>query len=122
MQVVPHVGIRWANIDVDDYRGMSMDSMNVIEMPIGVTVKGNFETASGWTVTPAFDFTVAPQIGDTEVETIVGDVDVIDNVYNATIGVSAGNDTMRFGLDYKYGFGNEGRSNNTFNLKASYLF
>ena len=108
MQVVPHVGIRWANIDVDDYRGMSMDSMNVIEMPIGVTVKGNFETASGWTVTPAFDFTVAPQIGDTEVETIVG--------------VSAGNDTMRFGLDYKYGFGNEGRSNNTFNLKASYLF
>ena len=122
MQVVPHIGIRWANIDVDDYRGMSMDSMNVIEMPIGVTVKGNFETASGWTVTPAFDFTVAPQIGDTEVETIVGDVDVIDNVYNATIGVSAGNDTMRFGLDYKYGFGNEGRSNNTFNLKASYLF
>ena len=47
---------------------------------------------------------------------------MIDNVYNATIGVSAGNDTMRFGLDYKYGFGNEGRSNNTFNLKASYLF
>lgn len=122
MQVVPHVGIRWANIDVDDYRGMSMGSMDVFEMPVGVTVKGNFETASGWTVTPAFDFTVAPQIGDTEVETIVGDVDVIDNVYNATIGVSAGNDTMRFGLDYKYGFGNEGRSNNTFNLKASYLF
>lgn len=122
MQVVPHVGIRWANIDVDDYRGLNMGSMDVFEMPVGVTVKGNFRTASGWTVTPAIDFTAAPQIGDTEVETIVGDVDVIDNVYNATIGVSAGNDTMRFGLDYKYGFGNEGRSNNTFNLKASYLF
>ena len=122
MQVVPHVGIRWASIDVDDYRGLSMDEMNVIKMPVGVTVKGVFETASGWTVAPAVDFTAAPQIGDTDVETIVGDVDVIDNVYNASIGVSAGNDAMRFGLSYKYGFGNEGRSNNTFNLKASYLF
>lgn len=122
MQVVPHVGVRWAQIDVDDYRGLSMDKMNVFEMPIGVTVKGNIAAASGWTVTPAIDFTAAPQIGDTEVETIVGDVDVIDNVYNASIGVSAGNDAMRFGLSYKYGFGNDGRSNNTFNLKASYLF
>lgn len=122
LQVVPHAGVRWASIDVDDYRGMSMDKMNVIEMPIGVTVKGVFETASGWQVAPEIDFTAAPQIGDTEVETIIGDVDVIDNVYNASIGVNAGTDAVRFGLSYKYGFGNDGRSNNTFNLKASYLF
>lgn len=122
MQVVPHAGVRWASIDVEDYRGLSMDKMNVIEMPIGVTVKGVFETASGWQVAPEIDFTAAPQIGDTEVETIIGDVDVIDNVYNASIGVNAGTDAVRFGLSYKYGFGNDGRSNNTFNLKASYLF
>lgn len=122
LQVVPHAGIRWAQIDVDDYSGFSMDKMNVIEMPIGVTVKGVFETASGWQVAPEIDFTAAPQIGDTEVETIIGDVDVIDNVYNASIGVNAGTDAVRFGLSYKYGFGNDGRSNNTFNLKASYLF
>lgn len=122
LQVVPHAGVRWASIDVDDYRGLSMDKMNVIEMPIGVTVKGVFETASGWQVAPEIDFTAAPQIGDTEVETIIGDVDVIDNVYNASIGVNAGTDAVRFGLSYKYGFGNDGRSNNTFNLKASYLF
>ena len=113
LQVVPHAGVRWASIDVDDYRGLSMDKMNVIEMPIGVTVKGVFETASGWQVAPEIDFTAAPQIGDT---------DVIDNVYNASIGVNAGTDAVRFGLSYKYGFGNDGRSNNTFNLKASYLF
>lgn len=122
LQVVPHAGVRWASIDVDDYRGLSMDKMNVIEMPIGVTVKGVFETASGWQVAPEIDFTAAPQIGDTEVETIIGDVDVIDNVYNASIGVNAGTDAVRFGLSYKFGFGNDGRSNNTFNLKASYLF
>lgn len=122
LQVVPHAGVRWASIDVDDYRGLSMDKMNVIEMPIGVTVKGVFETASGWQVAPEIDFTAAPQIGDTEVETIIGDVDVIDNVYNASIGVNAGTDAVRFGLSYKYGFGNDGRSNNTFNLKASYIF
>lgn len=122
LQVVPHAGVRWASIDVDDYRGLSMDKMNVIEMPIGVTVKGVFETASGWQVAPEIDFTAAPQIGDTEVETIIGDLDVIDNVYNASIGVNAGTDAVRFGLSYKYGFGNDGRSNNTFNLKASYLF
>lgn len=122
LQVVPHAGVRWASIDVDDYRGLSMDKMNVIEMPIGVTVKGVFETASGWQVAPEIDFTAAPQIGDTEVETIIGDVDVIDNVYNASIGVNADTDAVRIGLSYKYGFGNDGRSNNTFNLKASYLF
>ena len=70
LQVVPHAGIRWAQIDVDDYSGFSMDKMNVIEMPIGVTVKGVFETASGWQVAPEIDFTAAPQIGDTEVETV----------------------------------------------------
>ena len=30
LQVVPHAGVRWASIDVDDYRGLSMDKMNVI--------------------------------------------------------------------------------------------
>ena len=122
LQVVPHIGVRWASIDVDDYRGLDMERMDVWELPIGVTVKGVIDTASGWTVQPAFDFTATPQLGDKEVSTLVGDVDVIDNLYNASIGVSAGTDTVRFGLSYKYGFGGDGRSDNTFNLKASYIF
>ena len=121
-KVVPHFGIRYTNIDVDDYRGLDSDSMNVLELPIGVKVAGDFEPAAGWKLTPSFDFTVVPQIGDKDVSTIIGDVDVIDNLYNSTLGVNATYGNFAFGLSYRYGFGNDDRSNNAFQTRASYQF
>lgn len=44
--VVPHAGVRYTAIDVDDYRGYASDSINVVELPVGVEVNGTFE-ASG---------------------------------------------------------------------------
>ena len=121
-KVVPHFGIRYTNIDVDDYRGLDSDSMNVLELPIGVKVAGDFEPAAGWKLTPSFDFTVVPQVGDKDVSTIIGDVDVIDNLYNSTLGVNATYGNFAFGLSYRYGFGNDDRSNNAFQARASYVF
>ena len=121
MSVTPHVGIRYTNIDVDSYRGFDTGAMDVVEMPVGIKVAGNFETA-GWKVTPAVDFTVVPQVGDKQVSTLIGDVDVIDNLYNTTLGVSAEYGNFTFGLNYRYGFGNNDRSNNSVNANVRYMF
>ena len=121
MSVTPHVGIRYTNIDVDSYRGLDTGAMDVVEMPVGVKVAGNFETA-GWKVTPAVDFTVVPQVGDKQVDTVVGAVDVIDNLYNTTLGISAEYGNFTFGLNYRYGFGNNDRKNNSVNANVRYMF
>ena len=120
--IVPHAGLRYTKIDVDDYRGISADSMNVFETPVGVRVAGEFAPAAGWTVTPDIDFTIVPQVGDKEVSTLVGDVDVLDSVYNTTLGVRAACGNFSFGLSYRYGFGTDDRSNNAFEARAAYVW
>ena len=121
VEIVPHAGVRYAAVDVDDYRGFEAEKLNVVELPVGVTVKGNFETA-GLAVKPFLDLTAAPQLGDKEVDTILGETDVLGHVYNAKVGVEAATGAFTFGAHYSYGFGSDDRSNNVFGLKASYNF
>lgn len=120
--VVPHAGVRYTNIDVDDYRGIKADSMNVLELPVGVKVAGVFEPTAGWKLVPSVDFTVTPQVGDTSVETLVGDMDVIDNLYNTTVGIEAVNGSFAFGLSGAYGFGSGDRQNAAVNATVRYAF
>ena len=121
-EVVPHAGIRYAQIDVDDYREMNGESLDVLEMPVGVAFSGKFETA-GMTFVPTLDFTVVPQIGDTDVKSFDGKaLDVLDNTYNATIGVNAVYGDFTFGAAVKYGFGTNDRGNAGVNVKAAYQF
>ncbi len=119
--VVPHAGVRYTAIDVDNYRGYASDSINVVELPVGVEVNGTFE-ASGWKVVPSVDFTIVPQVGDKDVKTAVGNVDVIDNLYNTTVGVEAVYGQYAFGLDAVYGFGSDYRQNATVKANFSYRF
>lgn len=119
--VVPHAGVRYTAIDVDNYRGYASDSINVVELPVGVEVNGTFE-ASGWKVVPSVDFTIVPQVGDKDVKTAVGNVDVIDNLYNTTVGVEAVYGQYAFGLDAGYGFGSDDRQNATVKANFSYRF
>lgn len=122
LDVVPHAGVRYAQIDVDDYREMDGDTLDVLEMPVGVAFNGKFESA-GMTFVPTLDFTVVPQIGDKDVKTLDGDaLDVLDNTYNATLGLSAEYGDFTFGAAVKYGFGSDDRSNAGVNVKAAYRF
>lgn len=121
VKVVPHMGIRYTYLDGDDTAFNDDQSMNLVEMPIGVAVNGNFDV-SGWKLVPQIDFTIVPQIGDDDIDTFAGSVDVIDNLYNTTLGVSAAYGNFKLGLDYKFGFGSDDRTNNSVNLKARYVF
>ena len=120
--VVPHAGVRYTSIDVDAFHGLDNGSVNVVELPVGVKVAGTFEPAAGWKLVPSVDFTVVPQVGDKEVSTLVGDVDVIDNLYNTTVGVEAVYGQYAFGLDAGYGFGSDDRQNATVKANFSYRF
>ena len=121
MNITPHVGVRYSHFESDAVAFNDKTTLNVFETPVGVAFNGNFETA-GWKIVPTLDFSIVPQLGDKDVDTFAGNVDVIDNLYNTTLGVAATYQNLTFGLDYRYGFGNEERSNNAVNLKVRYNF
>ena len=77
VKVTPHVGLRYSNIDVDDYTvtgrthgtvgSYDADSLSVFSIPVGVTIATEFKSGT-WSVKPSFDVTITGQFGDDEAE------------------------------------------------------
>ena len=108
VNVTPHVGLRFSNIDLDDYTidgeevvaSADSDKLNLFSIPVGVTIAKEFKGES-WIVAPSFDLTLTGQFGDDEFEGSVSwagvsnlntdtTTEVIDNfTYGATLGVEA---------------------------------
>lgn len=123
MNVVPHAGLRYTNIDMDDYKvngakfgeiaNYSADSMSVFSIPVGVTFSKEFVSGE-WTVKPAFDLTLTANMGDDATEGNVSwagisnvgchvESEVVDSfTYGATLGVAAktNNFSLGFGINY----------------------
>ncbi len=128
VNVVPHAGIRWSRIDMDDSAfGADYDAMNLFQMPMGVTFSGTIETA-GMKVAPMLDISVVPAFGDKDaVATFTGNIKdttrVVDtNPVQMTLGVNAQVDAWTFGVNYGLTAGGDDRLNNSFNLNARYTF
>ena len=108
--VTPHVGLRYSNIDIDDYSvkgktygtvgDYSADSLSVFSIPVGVTIASEFQ-AGTWSVKPSFDVTLTGNFGDDEAEGTfhwagVENIDsslnseIFDNfTYGASLGIAA---------------------------------
>ncbi len=69
---------------------------------------------------PTLDFTVVPQIGNTEVHPLNGDT--LDVLNNTTLGISAEYGDFTFGVAAKYGFGTDDRSNAGVKINVTYAF
>ena len=128
LNVVPHAGIRWSRIDMDDSSfGADYDAMNLFQMPMGVTFSGTFDM-TGWKVAPMVDISVVPAFGDKDaVSSFAGGIEdttrVVDtNPIQMTLGVNAQVDAWTFGVNYGLTAGGEERLNNSFNLNARYTF
>ena len=135
VKLVPHIGIRYTALSTDGFEAgykTEIDDQNVFQMPVGVTVSGDFHTGD-WTVAPKFDLSVVPTFGDKDADLKLGitgvnatddlAVRVIDsNPVQATLGVNATNGAWGFGLNYKLGVGSDDRMNNTFNVNVRYAF
>ena len=108
VNVTPHVGLRYSNIDLDDYTidgneviaSADSDKLNLFSIPVGVTIAKEFKGES-WTVAPSFDLTLTGQFGDDELDGSVSwagvsnlttdtTTEIFDNfTYGATLGVEA---------------------------------
>lgn len=126
VNVVPHAGIRWSKIDLDDGDLADYDTMNLWQMPVGVTFSGTIESA-GWTFAPTVDLSVVPAFGDKDAVVTVGGyteaIRVVDtNPIQATFGLSANQGAWTFGVNYGLTAGSDERMNNAFNATAKYSF
>ena len=127
VNVVPHAGVRFSKVDVDDSKfGASYDAMNVWQAPVGVTFSAAFEQA-GWKFAPMVDLSVVPAFGDKDAVVEIGSareaLRVVDtNPIQATIGLSAETGAWTFGVHYGLTAGGDDRLNNAFNATAKYAF
>ncbi|MGN1149956.1 MAG: autotransporter outer membrane beta-barrel domain-containing protein, partial [Sutterella sp.] len=133
--IVPHAGLRWTRISTDGFEaGYTTDvaSMNVFQLPLGVTVSGEFE-AAGWTIAPKVDFSVVPAFGDKDAELRLGiagvsasedlTVRTVDSSpVQAALGLSAEKGGWAFDLGCKLGAGSGSRMNSMFNAGVRYAF
>lgn len=122
MDVLPHVGVRYTNLDMDGYSVNSAegvvattdaDNMTVFSIPFGVTLSREI-VADAWTVKPLFDVTLTANTGDTELDTdttftgtdtVLGlSTEVMDDfTYGATLGLDAQyNDALSVGVGVSY--------------------
>ncbi len=128
LNVVPHAGIRWSSLDMDDSKyGADYDKMNLFQMPIGVAFSGTFDM-TGWKVAPMLDISVVPTFGDKDAVAsytggIKDTVRVVDsNPVQMTLGVNATVDAWTLGVNYGLSAGSDERLNNAFNFHARYTF
>ena len=140
--VVPHIGLRGVYMMNDAYTTTidgkeafrnDQDNTFTMQVPVGVTFEKAFETASGWTVVPSADVTVAAQFGDTDYDTKITGVGTgVSETVNADMagdvlgrvafGVKAGNGTSTIGAYYGFTAGDAGRQDHAFKVEMRYAF
>ena len=139
--IVPHAGIRyvWAksgNYDtkVDGKKVWSnkADATNTFQLPIGVAVRTDIATASGWNVRPQADVTVIPQFGDTKQKTKLSNFNGVSDKLsgefagkfgtNVNLGVQADKGPATIGVRYGFTGGTKGKADHMFKLEARYRF
>ena len=118
--VTPHVGVRYYNLRTDGFTSriddhdvfrVGRDTQEIWTFPIGVSFSRDFETSSGWKVTPRADLSVAPAAGDlkAKAKARVPGVAASDTIkarmmdsvsFDGTLGLEVQKDNISFGLDY----------------------
>lgn len=118
MDIIPHAGIRYNHIDMDDmtFSGQLTtiaDSANIWQLPVGVTFSREIAAESGWNVKPSLDLSLIPAFGDTDMEQSVRfagvnglatmNTEIMDELSGrAQVGIEASKGNFYMGLDYAY--------------------
>lgn len=140
-KIVPHIGARVIHADQGTYDTKldgvksfenQTDAATLVQFPIGVTARTTKTFDSGWTVNPAIDFTVIPQVGDTDqrirIEGSQGVTDDINGdftghvVTQTTFGVQAKKGATTFGGRYSANIGDDGRMDHQLKVEFRYQF
>ena len=140
-KIVPHIGARVIHADqgtfdtkLDGAKSFEnqTDAATLVQVPIGVTARTTKTFDNGWTVNPAVDFTVIPQVGDTDQRIrIEGSQGVTDDirgdftgnvVTQTTFGVQATKGQTTFGGRYSANIGGDGRMDHQLKVEFRYNF
>lgn len=139
--VIPHAGLRyvWAKsgsydtkVDGKKVWGNTPDATNTFQLPIGVAVRGDIMTVSGWNVRPQADLTFIPQFGDTEQKTKLSNFNGVSDKLSGefagkfgtsvNLGVQADKGPTTFGVRYGFTAGTKGKADHAFKFECRYRF
>lgn len=122
LDITPHAGIRYLNVKTNSFDTRNnmgtvfhtnSDSLNLWQIPVGVTLSRDYVASSGWTVKPKFDISIIPTAGDRNAKTTVGvpGVGTSDSISSEVMDSTSWNATL--GLDMQKG-------NTSFGVKVGY--
>ena len=139
--IVPHAGLRyvWSKADKFDTKVKGKKiwsnkavSANTFQMPIGLALRADLPTASGWMIRPQADVSLIPQFGDTKVKTKLtnsyGASDSVEGEFSGkfgtkvSIGVQAEKGRATFGAGYGFIGGAKGKQDHLFKIEARFRF
>ena len=140
VDIVPHVGLRYTNLDMDSYEARfngytvattDADTMSVFSIPFGVTFSKEMSMGN-WLVKPVFDLNLTANAGDDEldtnttfvgVESVALTSEVMDSfTYGASLGIDAQyQESISFGLNVGY-TGSSNADEFGLNANARYVF
>lgn len=138
-QIVSYTGLRYYNVDPDSYTAYydgqkfgeyDADRQNIWTLPVGVSLRNETVTESGWRLTPKVDVAYIWAFGDTDnsfdlntgsgVDTL--DYTVMDSgSWLGSVGFEAGKDDWAFGVGYSYQKGSHEEANKWF-VNVEYSF
>ena len=113
---VPSIGVRVSQLSTDEMKvgAVKIDDQDqtLVQIPIAMRITAaDFETTSGWTLSPSFKLAYVPTFGDKEIEALHMSEDVIDtSPVQADFGLLAGKDNMLFNVNLLLGAGEYGSS------------
>lgn len=138
MDITPHVGVRYAKYDTDDYTATSGNylinnegaSSSLVSFPVGVSFSKDISLTS-WTVVPTVNLEVIPVAGDKDVDTRSSFDGVTTSVntklhdginYSTFVGLDAlYGDSLSVGINYNY-TGSKNVDDHSVNASLRYTF
>ena len=141
LTLVPHLGVRYIHgktkaydIAINGKTAWKVDSetSDVVQVPVGVAVKGEFKT-KGWMVKPVLDLSLVHSAGDTDAKGTVHATgyqssdsyryDVAGKTAGELkLGISAEKKNHSFGLSYTGSVGTKGSQNHGITAHYNYRF
>lgn len=138
---VPYAGLRYLNVDGGSYNGTidgkvaahySADTANIWMLPLGIGVRNETITASGWKVRPMADIAYVWILGDknSTMDVTVPGVNAADRLgydimdsgfFVGKLGIEAEKGDWTYGLGYAYQKGSHAQ-NSKFMLNVTYSF
>ena len=134
--MVPYVGVNYLRVDTDGYttkKGFKVEEVNqdLINVPVGVAVTGDFGNMAGWQMKPVADVAYVHTFGDTNVEadtgvgaaTMATDLDVwSENVARVRFGMQAQKDNVSVGFTLGGATGSDDHKEVYGQINAKYVF